>query len=674
MTIVAIVLTTLMISIYRNTKISNVLLPVNCAFVIIGYCLGIAGALRIWNVLACLFIFIDITAFVLHIKNANKSGIDVIKEIRYEIPLGIVFFTIYYVIIIVACKGVKVIDWDDLGHWGTTLKQTYYLNAIPVKTIAASNYNDYPPASNIWLNLFLVNFKTYREELVFGIWNMIIGMCFIPFWERIDTSQNVSTNVIHTILCTLLPFALSFTSFLNLKVDWLVAAMTIYVLCRLADTEHFDYYFYIDMTLVLSVLVLCKAVAIVLALLCMVAILICMIYERAKICSFVQGFAGGAAVIAAYYSWKTFCRINGNHSYITESFGNLTLADYKESLKNLIKYAPKWLDAFIVLFLIIYVVEHFELSKKMIDIMTVLTSISTAIIFLLCELPIKWSYISISDTSSAAYITNHYWDAFCTWGINSHYETNTWFGLSSMEIIALIWLTITMLKKYMDTCMYRKYLIIMDCLIVILCVYVIAHLSMYQSMFSGDESLILSAFNRYLAMILEPLIGINIYYVLVESDKLKTAIGNTICLCEIIIVVLMINLPYVLIMSGITMNDSVSEMKQSALSAQIIEKNVSKIIGGGNENDYDLLSCGGNKEANYMRYYMLPLVLRDSPDISEFAEDDWGKYFQEHDEKYIILDTMNMNNTARIMIDTAVGNSKYRVEGTSENLIVLYKE
>lgn len=670
----AIVFTALVISTYMDTKISNALLPVNCAFVIIGYCLGIAGALRIWNILACVFVFIDIVVFALYVKNANKSDIDVTKEIRHKIPLGVFLFTIYYVIIIVACKGIKFIDWDDLGHWGTTLKQTYYLNAIPVKEVAASSYNDYPPASNIWINLFLVNFKTFREELVFGIWNLIIGMCFIPFWERIDSYQCVSKNVINTILCALLPFALSFTSFLNLKVDWLVAAMTIYILCRLADTEHFDINFYIDMTLVLSVLVLCKAVAIVLALLCLIAVLLCVIYERAKIYNFVQGFACGAIVIATYFSWKIFCRINGNHSYITDSFGNLTLDNYKESFKSLIKYAPKWLVAFIVLFMIIYVVEHFELSKKTIDIMIVLTSIITVIIFLLCELPIKWSYLSISDTSSVEYITNHYWNAFCTWGINSHYETNTWFGVSSMETIALIWLAFTMLKKWMDTYRYRKYLIIMDCLIVILCIYVIAHLSMYQSMFNVNESLILSAFNRYLAMILEPLIGINIYYVLVESDKFKTVVRNSVCLCEIIIVVLMINLPYVLIVSGMTTNDSINEMKQSALSAQIIEKNVSKIIGEENENDYDLLSYGVDKEANYMRYYMLPLVLRDSPDISEFTENDWEEYFREHDEKYIILDTTNMSKIVRMTIDMAADGSKYRVKGISENLVVLYKD
>lgn len=674
MTLISIFLTTMIISLLCNKQLSKVILPVSCLYILLGYLLGMIAKLRYWNYSNGFIVVIDVIVLCILLKKYNLKFGDKLKN---TFSLGFLLFGIYYAVVaLVSSKIGGVADWDDLSHWATIVKQTYYCNAIPTGSISASIYSDYPPATNIWFNVFLKNFSTYNESILFGLWNFLIGMCFLPFWEKIRRENNFFDKIIKVLVCMTLPFALAFTSFLNLKVDWLVATLAIYILCRALESDKIDSFLIITTSIIMSVLVLTKSVAIVLTVVCMIVILICLIKSHSRIKELCLFAFGSMTVTGFFYSWKLFCKVCGNSSYTNDRFSEMTLSDYLSSFKLLLEYVPRWISVSLVFFVVVYFIIHFNISDRVQKILSGLSIANAVGIILYCEKLIsKWPYVGLTDTASNEYIASHYWHALCTWGINSHYETSTYFGLSSIECIAIIFVVIIIAKGKLDSCKYTRYLISMDCLLITLVLYIVAHLTMYRVMFWGGEVEILTAFNRYLSMIMEPMIGVNAFAILyvIENQTAEKRLSKHIELAGLLAcIVLMVNIPYTLIMLGITENGENNQIHDLRQEALINEEQISVVINLSEIDTYALIS-GDNFywDSNEMRYHLLPARIGEYQNVSDYSEDDLTQYISNLSEPYVFVVADELKNNFDSNSDS-VGN--YDKIAVTDNNIVIYKK
>jgi hypothetical protein len=130
------------------------------------------------QILEVYFVFANLFAIVMLLVQRNR--------LKDTLSLNIILFLAFYIGVFIFCRRIVVTGWDDLNHWAVITKQIYYLGAVPTDEISVSSFSDYPPIAAIWINLFLSDFSNYREDVIFGVWNILLGMCFLPFWELID--------------------------------------------------------------------------------------------------------------------------------------------------------------------------------------------------------------------------------------------------------------------------------------------------------------------------------------------------------------------------------------------------------------------------------------------------------------------------------------------------------
>ena len=161
-----IVLSFTMAVIFRKKWLETLPLSV-FVIMLLTYSLGVVNWLdKLWLLKWGIFLGCIIILFLFIRRNSFND-----IKIKEKISVGLLMFTVTSIGMALILSSHLFVEWDDLNHWGITLKQMFYIDAIPNGQNAISDYNDYPPIGSLFIHWFLSDFKEFRENLIFPIYN-----------------------------------------------------------------------------------------------------------------------------------------------------------------------------------------------------------------------------------------------------------------------------------------------------------------------------------------------------------------------------------------------------------------------------------------------------------------------------------------------------------------------
>lgn len=631
MTFISLLLISMLIAAVMKRKLTDVLLPTSCLYMLVGYLLALLCQFRYWKFISSLLIFF---AIVMLLAQRNR--------LKDTLSLNIILFLAFYIGVFIFCRRIVVTGWDDLNHWAVITKQIYYLGAVPTDEISVSSYSDYPPIAAIWINLFLSDFSNYREDVIFGVWNILLGMCFLPFWELIDKKNAWYKNIFLSILCMLLPLAMAYSSLYTLQVDCLVGLMSMYVLCKISKWNEISCEDVILLGIVLSALALVKAVSIVMVIECLLAIITMLYIKRTSRKVSISFCIAVVGVAISFASWKIFCFLGGNSSFINTEFKSNGLSEYFTSFLVLVKTAPIWLVVSIIVSVFVLVFSfRFSVWRSY---LLFIEAINCIFVFFMCETDCYIIGGIDVPKDSFHYIGTKYWQAFCKWGVNTDVAVSSFEGVSTLECITLCILVMTIISCEIKQVGNLKVIIwILGIFSLLFCV---AHLSMYLFLFTGEEQNNLSAYNRYLSLVLFPFVGITVYLAMAvfleNTNRSKTA-----ALLVLFLIVTMINYKYELIQFGMD-NNSKTIIQQERYNRQTLEKitdDINQMVELDQNNTYCVI-LGGDATSydHYMRYLLMPAKLGGFINSDNRSEEEIVDAVQKQCYDYVFIYTPALAN------------------------------
>lgn len=241
-------------------KIVDVLPMAVCVLILLLYGLSFAGKLY-W--LDWINIIVLVGSVILLLKTGRqRSGEITGKCVREFLHPGSIAFFIAVVVVTVCVADKAVTWWDDYNFWATDVKALYAMNGFTGKYAnVAPEFGDYPPGTQMikWWFLHL-NPGAFKEGLMFaGYYAM--NMAFLA-----PLLKNLSRRRIWVILPALF-FLWAFPSVAeSFYLSGMCADLTMAVLygsflaAVLDEKNHCRLFYYTRLTLLLSVLVLCKNV------------------------------------------------------------------------------------------------------------------------------------------------------------------------------------------------------------------------------------------------------------------------------------------------------------------------------------------------------------------------------------------------------------------------------
>ena len=483
------------------------------------------------------------TLFFYFRKKDGNAG-----KIKEKVSMGLLLLVGVSVAMAFLLSSHLVIEWDDLSHWATTVKQMYYINAIPNGQNAISGYNDYPPIGSLFIYWFLSDFREFHEFLIFPVYNFGILVCLAPFYERIPEGKNkVWKQVIAFLVCLLLPGAFASTAMVNLKIDSFVAVLFMYIVIAVLEVvlrkDKLHFWDWLKIFAAISVMTVAKSVGIYLTIVVTLSLLIYVLNSKNK--KYIIMCIAGIGIEAFFYlSWKVFCRIYGNSSYISDEFGRIQLMDYLRTIKAILVQMPWFLYpvlAYIVgMLLFVMLVNKDKISEKGKRILL----ISVVCIDFLISFFCRYGYLhhwfeKLVNDESKEYVTKHYIYFFCRQSVTYQLEEYVTYGMSAMECIMLITLIMFLVRFSTEDKKYKEYLMIQVPLWIGFIVYVVGQLAMYRYMFSAGEASGLSAYSRYLMMYLGGLLGGSFYLLYcnwINAEEKKRLRGLGVLLSSIIFI------------------------------------------------------------------------------------------------------------------------------------------
>ena len=245
-----------------------------------------------------------------------------------------------------------------------------------------------------------------------------------------------------------------------------------------------------------------------------------------------------------YLSWKVFCRIYGNASYISDEFGKIHIMDYLRTIKAILIQMPWFLYpvlAYIVgMLLFAILVNKDKISEKGKQILLISVVCIDFFISFFCRHGYLYHWFEgLVNDESKEYVTKHYIYYFCRQSVTYQLEEHVTYGMSALECIMLITIIMLLVRFSTGNKKYKEYLMVQVPLWIGFIVYVVGQLAMYRYMFSRGESSVLSAYSRYLMMYFGGLLGGTFYLLYcgwINSEDKKKLPGLSVLLGSIIFI------------------------------------------------------------------------------------------------------------------------------------------
>jgi hypothetical protein len=227
--------------------------------------LNFKGSLLLgYSVLFSFSLFCLVFSIISYVKNKN-----LIKEISLIKGLIIIAFFLTFSIFINYGRMFSI--WDELTHWGSALKNMYFLNALGTLKEASGSVGSYPPGISIYQYFWIKPFRSFTEFPAFIASNMIFFSLITVFIKRFDLKSFLFSVSIFLIPILFLP-----TFFSSIYVDSLLGILLgcIFLAYFIFNRKEDKTYRIILISSIVAVLTLSKDVGLILSGIALMVILI----------------------------------------------------------------------------------------------------------------------------------------------------------------------------------------------------------------------------------------------------------------------------------------------------------------------------------------------------------------------------------------------------------------
>ena len=279
-------------------------------FMLIAYLLGITG--HVSHVVS-LFMLYELAGLVGTLYLAVKKKADISEPFK---DIGNLIFIIMLVIIWILSLHMRVTNFDDFHSWAITPKDMYYVNGLPTGNMASTFYRDYFPLVYI-MDFFAFKLTGgFKESTMFYVlWSLMLVSLAEMLHHRED--DDVTRYVCRALCGVMLPFLVSFQFLHCLGTDILATMIFGSALVYIMDSgeESFDY---IRIILAVIILGMMKTTSLIFSMVCIGVYFVRKI-EVKKFSSWLHFATLSILTGGFWYSWKTFCKIKGNTTYLSDN-------------------------------------------------------------------------------------------------------------------------------------------------------------------------------------------------------------------------------------------------------------------------------------------------------------------------------------------------------------------
>ena len=325
-------------AVYFDRKTEETVPVVTYIFMLLFYLAGIAGVIA--HALELLFLYLAFGCglfIVLGIRKKKKAFFSEIPE-KIKSP-GLPVFIILLVISILISLHLRITNWDDLHYWAIFPKDMFVINGVPTGGMSSTLYQDYFPVVQYLYFLVFKFIGRFSEPAMFAVNYFLILTCLLPFFT---VRKNRGEYAVSVILGLILPSVCSYQLYYCLGVDIIMTFLFGSALICIFD-EKKDLFYYIRFVSVTSVLTMTKTTGLIFAAIAIAVFAVENLKPEIKPISVIT--MTGAVNLLFYASWKVFCRVKGNTTYLSnvlnsniEGKRGLALPDYApETIRLFVK-------------------------------------------------------------------------------------------------------------------------------------------------------------------------------------------------------------------------------------------------------------------------------------------------------------------------------------------------
>lgn len=283
-------------------------------FMLLLYLAGICGIIAHAVEFLLMYLFTGtVFFFILSMKKyRGAAGSLITKKIKTP---GIWIFLIFCVIAVILSNHLRVTNWDDLHYWAIFSKDMYVINGVPTGSMNSSLYRDYfPIVQYLYLPVFRIC-GGFRESLMFAANYVLLLISMLPFFRKHE-GESTATYVCMVLLGAAMPAVCSFQMFHCLGVDIIMTFLFGQALIFIFDKKR-DLFYNLRFLLVTLVLTMSKTTGLIFA---AIAIAVFFVENfRPRLKALLPGVLVVVCNLAFYISWKVFCRVRGNTSYLSNN-------------------------------------------------------------------------------------------------------------------------------------------------------------------------------------------------------------------------------------------------------------------------------------------------------------------------------------------------------------------
>ncbi len=244
------------------------------------------------------------------------------KDVREPFKdIGNLIFIILIFILWGISLHMRVTNFDDFHSWAITPKDMYFVNGLPTGSMASTYYRDYFPT------VYIIDFLIFKllgrfseSAMFFALWALML-VSLTGFLHRRDGEDRMF-YACRAVAGIMLPFLISFQFLHCLGTD--ILATTVFgssLVYILEGSDPDDVFSFSRIILAVTILGMLKTTSLMLAMVCLGVYFVRNIEIR-KIMFWVRFLMLSGTTVAFWYSWKYFCRIKGNSTYLSDNLEN----------------------------------------------------------------------------------------------------------------------------------------------------------------------------------------------------------------------------------------------------------------------------------------------------------------------------------------------------------------
>lgn len=341
----------LMLAYIHEKDIEDILPPLVMTLLLFNYGLAIIGKVHHSFVLSMCFFALIAVAFIIVL--VKRRGAFNKVSLSFDRHIGFCVFVLVCLLMAYCYSTHFVNVWDDFHYNATFPKDCYYYGTMPYGANLATHYKSYLPLLQLFFYWGFQSFG-FAESMMFIYKMILIYTLLLPFYSKANKTKGL-IRVVNLIFPTLLPFLFMFEVQESLSMDTVMAALFAYavimIFCETKDKSIFRMY-----CILVSVvcLILMKSIAAMFAGVTLGIWLFVLLVKNYRIKSspfkenafeWISFIVTSLSTLIAYFSWKIYCDIHGNTTYLSNILADnlaegakITLPSYGvQTIKNIIK-------------------------------------------------------------------------------------------------------------------------------------------------------------------------------------------------------------------------------------------------------------------------------------------------------------------------------------------------